>query len=130
MRIDTGDASWEEWATSAWGCQGSPPPHQRRWLEEGGAVCLFQPPASPYRPGWTGGLDLLSVVHILGKLSRQFCLQFSWNEAEFELSLLCVCVCVSHPSVTTGLICATAVWQGSVRLEHTALFVRVRLVLM
>lgn len=102
------------------------PPHQRRWLVEGGAVCLFQPPASPYRPGWTGGLDLLSVVPILGKLSRQFCLQFSWNEAEFALSHLCV----SHPSVTTGLICATAVGQGSVRLEHTALFVCVRLVLM
>lgn len=102
----------------------------RWWLEEGGAICLVQPPASPYRPGRTGGLVLLSAAHILGKLSRRFCLQFSWNEAEFALSHLCVCMCLSHPSVTTRLICVTAGGQGSVRLEHTALFVRVRLVLM
>ena len=71
----------------------------------------MQPPASPYRPGRTGGLVLLSAAHILGKLSRRFCLQFSWNEAEFTLTHLCVCV--SHPSVTTGLICVTAGGQGS-----------------
>ena len=93
LRSDTGDASWEEWATSTWGCQGSPP-NPRWWLEEGGAICLFQPPASPYRPGWTGGLVLLSAAHLLGKLSGRFCLQFSWNEAEFALSHLCVYVSI------------------------------------
>lgn len=59
------------------------------------------------------GLVPLSAAHILGKGSRRFCLQFSWNEAEFALTHLCVCVCVSHPSVTTGLICVTAGGQSS-----------------
>ena len=55
MRSDTGDASWEEWATSAWECQGSPSPPPTK----GGGLKRVEPSA------------YFSLLHLLTGLGGQ-----------------------------------------------------------